>query len=125
MSGAALGAALLGALDDDALARLARRLRPHLEDHEHDDELLTAVEVAARLKLHSKTVARMAREGRIAAVKVGMGWRFHPDRLDIATGSRTPVAGGGCSPRRRGVGRAERPSVVAIRGEGAAERRSV
>jgi excisionase family DNA binding protein len=114
MSGADLGAALLGALDDDALARFAQRLRPHLDDHEHD-ELLTAADVATRLKLHSKTVVRMAREGRIAAVKIGTGWRFHPDQLDIAASPRALVAGDRRTAVRRAAG-AERPSVVAIRG---------
>jgi len=111
-----LGAALLDALDDDVLARFAERLRPHLDRHGHDD-LLTPTEAAARLKLHPKTVVRMAREGRLAAVKVGTGWRFHRDRLDIATRSRMPSAIGDCSAaRRRGV-RIERASVAAIRGE--------
>ena len=117
MSGHDLGTALLGVLDEDALAQFAERLRPHLEGHGHGDELLTPTEVAARLKLHPKTVVRMAREGRIAAVKVGTSWRFNPDRLDIATGARTPTARGGRSPVPGRVGRTERPSVVAIRGE--------
>lgn len=117
MSGHDLGTALLGVLDEDALAQFAERLRPHLEGHGHDDELLTPAEVAARLKLHRETVVRMAREGRIAAVKIGTGWRFHPDRLDIATGGRTPTASGRCSLAVGRAGRGERPSVVAIRGE--------
>lgn len=115
MSGHDLGAALLGVLDEDALAQFAERLRPHLEGHGHDDELLTPVEAAARLKLHPKTVVRMAREGRIAAVKIGTGWRFHPDRLDVTAGFRR-TANERCSLVPRRVGRAERPSVVAIRG---------
>jgi excisionase family DNA binding protein len=117
MSGHDLGTALLGVLDEDAVAQFAERLRPHLEGHGHDDELLTPTEVAARLKLHPKTVVRMAREGRIPAVKVGAGWRFHPDRLDIAAGARTPTARGRYSLALGRAGRGERPSVVAIRGE--------
>jgi excisionase family DNA binding protein len=119
MSGRDLGAALLGLLDEDALAQFAERLRPHLEGHGHghghDVELLTPAEAAARLKLHPKTVVRMAREGRIVAVKIGTGWRFHPDRLDVTAGFRG-TASGRCSLAPRRVGRAERPSVVAIRG---------
>lgn len=121
MSGHDLGAALLGVLDEDALAQFAERLRPHLEGHGHDDELLTPAEAAARLKLHPKTVVRMAREGRIAAVKIGTGWRFHPDLLEISARSRTSGTSAWCSTTRRAVG-AERPSVVAIRGDRATTR---
>jgi excisionase family DNA binding protein len=121
MSRPDLGAALLGALDDDALAQFAERLRPHLDGHSRE-ELLTPVEAAAQLKLHPKTVVRMAREGRLAAVKIGTGWRFHPDRLDIAARSRTPGTGAWCSTTRRAAG-GERPYVVAIRGDRSTTRR--
>jgi excisionase family DNA binding protein len=116
-----LGAALLGALDDDAMAQFAERLRPHLGGQGQDEELLTPAEAAARLKLHPKTVVRMAREGRIPAVKVGTGWRFHSDRLDIAARSLTPGTGAWCSTTRRAAG-TERPSVIAIRGDRSAMR---
>jgi excisionase family DNA binding protein len=117
MSAPNLGAALLGALDDDALATFAERIRPHLEGPEHDEELLTPVEVATRLRLHPKTVVRMAREGRLAAVKVGTGWRFHPDRLDVEARSHRSTEGGRCGGTPHRARQAERPSVVAIRGE--------
>jgi excisionase family DNA binding protein len=42
-----------------------------------------AREAASRLRLHPEIVSRMARTGRIFAVKVGREWRFHADALDF------------------------------------------
>ena len=39
-------------------------------------EFITTAEVAKLLKISSSTVQRMAREGRITALKVGKLWRF-------------------------------------------------
>lgn len=39
-------------------------------------DFITTAEVAKLLKISSSTVQRMAREGRIAALKVGKLWRF-------------------------------------------------
>jgi excisionase family DNA binding protein len=118
-----LGAALLTALDDETIARLAERLRPYLLDARREDaRLLTATQAAARLGLHPKTVARMARDGRLPAVKVGTGWRFHPDRLAFEPAERRQGARAGRS--RPGAHRAGVPaSVRAIRGENAASGR--
>lgn len=112
-----LGAALLAALDDHTIARLAERLRPHLTTNASSRELLTPAEAANRLRLHPKTVVRMARDGRLPAVKVGTGWRFHPDRLTIEprTPPHTPRAG---RSRPRACIGGVRASVQAIRGEG-------
>ncbi|MDQ3630200.1 MAG: helix-turn-helix domain-containing protein [Actinomycetota bacterium] len=118
MSEQGLAAALLDSLDNEALAALADRLRPHLTDAELDgNRLLDPREAAARLGLHERTVARMAREGRIpGAMKIGKGWRFPADRLATRPPLR-PVAGGDGRPAqaRRTPGRA---SVAAIRGLG-------
>lgn len=38
--------------------------------------LLTASEVAEHLRLHIETVYRLARQGKLPAVKVGEQWRF-------------------------------------------------
>lgn len=113
-----LGAALLAALDDQTIARLAERLRPHLAADGSTAELLTAAEAAKRLRLHPKTVVRMARDGRLPAVKVGTGWRFEPDRLAVA--QRTPpqtARAGRSRPCARPAG--VPASVHAIRGDGA------
>lgn len=113
-----LAAALLDALDDDALAQLAERLRPHLRPVENGPGLLTPEQAAHRLGLHPKTVARMAREGRLAgAVKVGKGWRFRPDGLVPAPPRRPePVSPTVSSVRRARPSAGERPSVLAIKG---------
>lgn len=112
MSRRDLVAGLLETLDDDALAFLAERLRPHLTEV---DELLDAREAAARLGLHERTVVRMAREGRIpGAEKIGRGWRFHPDRLTPGA----PVHVTDESRPRRPRPTAHRGVVSAIRGAG-------
>ena len=45
-------------------------------------ETLTPNEVAKGLKLHPFTVARLAREGKIPAFKVGGVWRFKKDEFE-------------------------------------------
>ena len=44
--------------------------------------VLNAVEAAEYLKMHTKTVCRLAREGKIPAKKVGGDWRFLRSVLD-------------------------------------------
>jgi excisionase family DNA binding protein len=110
-----LGAALLAALDEHTMAQLAQQLRPYLEDQSRTDALLTPAEAAQRLRLHPKTVVRMARDGRLPATKVGTGWRFHPNQLDIAVTSRPIAADPPCAMRRRPAS-GEPASVAAIRG---------
>lgn len=113
-----LAAALLDSLDNEALAALAERLRPHLAERDPGGgELLSPREAAGRLGLHERTVARMAREGRIpGAVKIGRSWRFHSERLSPRPPLRSVEAG----PRPRDLGRREAglTSVRAIRGAG-------
>lgn len=108
--------ALLDALDDAALNELAHRLRDRLEAD--TVRLLDAREAASRLRLHPETVSRMARTGRISAVKVGREWRFHADALDVRPADGRPTITSGAlvaavpGPRHE----VERPSVAAIRG---------
>ncbi len=115
MSPRDLGAALLASLDDEAIRALAERLRPHLEHQPDYQRLLTPAQVAERLRLHPKTVARMARDGRLPAVKVGTGWRFNPKQMEIAPPSRPVAVDSPCAVRRRPA-RVEPASVAAIRG---------
>lgn len=77
-----LGSALLAALDGDALRELAERLRPYLRE-EDPGRLLDARGASERLGLHPETLSRMARTGRVWAIKAGREWRFRPDRLGI------------------------------------------
>jgi excisionase family DNA binding protein len=114
MSARDLGAALLASLDEETIHALAERLRPYLEDRPDHDRLLTPAQAAERLRLHPKTVVRMARAGRLPAVKVGTGWRFRSDQLDIAPPAR-PAADPPMRSRRR-LPSGEPASVAAIRG---------
>lgn len=112
MSAPGLGAAIVASLDEEAVRALAKRLSPYL--HALDDRpLLTPAQAAERLRLHPKTVVRMARDGRLSAVKVGAGWRFRPDQLDIAP---PPAPAARSAVHRRRVLRGEAASVRAIRG---------
>lgn len=45
-------------------------------------KLLTPREAAAFLRLNPRTVTRLAREGKLAAIKVGRRWRFRPEALE-------------------------------------------
>lgn len=114
-SAPSLGAALLATLDEQTLRALAERLRPYLDDQPGHRPLLTPTQAAERLHLHPKTVVRMARDGRLPAVKIGTGWRFHPDQLDITPPIGPLVVDPPCAARRRPVS-VEHASVAAIRG---------
>jgi excisionase family DNA binding protein len=113
MSAPDLGAALLASLDDETIRALAERLRPYLDDGPDHRLLLTPAQAAERLRLHPKTVVRMARDGRLPAVKVGTGWRFHTDQLH--PGPRPTFARETTGPRPACT-KHEPASVAAIRG---------
>lgn len=44
--------------------------------------LLTAEEAANYLRLHVKSIYRLAREGKIPGRKIGGSWRFHQESLE-------------------------------------------
>jgi excisionase family DNA binding protein len=46
------------------------------------EALLTADEAAAHLRIHVKTVQKLAREQRIPTVRMGKYWRFRLSALD-------------------------------------------
>jgi excisionase family DNA binding protein len=46
------------------------------------ERLLDSDEAAALLKIHPKTLQRMARQGDVAAVHIGKLWRFRASALD-------------------------------------------
>jgi excisionase family DNA binding protein len=58
-----------------------------------DDEILTAEEAATLLKVSSKTVLKLARDGELPAQKVGRAWRFSRAELvsHVAAGDRSPM----------------------------------
>lgn len=117
MTGHDLGAAILASLEEETVRALADRLRPYLHDHHTHPALLTPAEAGERLRLHPKTVVRMARDGRLPATKIGTGWRFHPTQLDIARRTRSATAEGPCAPVGRRLVQGEPASVRAIRGD--------
>ena len=45
-------------------------------------ETFTPTEIAKILKLHPFTIARLAREGKLPAFKVGGVWRFRKDEFE-------------------------------------------
>jgi excisionase family DNA binding protein len=46
------------------------------------EPLLSAEEAAAHLRLHPKTLQKMARLGHVPGIRIGKYWRFHLSRLD-------------------------------------------
>jgi excisionase family DNA binding protein len=52
-------------------------------DPENTSLLFTAEEAAKYLRLHVKSIYRLARDGKIPGRKVGGSWRFHRDALDL------------------------------------------
>jgi len=109
----AIAALLVDELDDDGLRELAGRLRPYL--HDDPGRLLNARRAAARLGLHPETLVRMARDGRIWAVKAGREWRFRADRLETSPPAGRSISHASASRPRRAPVR-ERASIAAIRG---------
>ena len=49
---------------------------------EGTNAVMTSMEAAEYLKMHVKTVCRLAKEGKIPAKKVGSEWRFLKNVLD-------------------------------------------
>ena len=61
---------------------------PQLWGSSADDEslfepLLTAEEAAAHLRIHTKTLQRIARAGAVPCVRMGKYWRFRLSALDV------------------------------------------
>jgi len=50
--------------------------------NEESDVVMTSVDAAEYLKMHVKTVCRLAKERKIPAKKVGSEWRFLKSVLD-------------------------------------------
>ena len=46
------------------------------------ERLLDAGEAAAHLRIHVKTLQKLAREGRVPSVRMGKYWRFRLSALD-------------------------------------------
>ena len=66
------------------------------------ENLLTTREVAVRLKVSASTVRRMAREGRLPALRVGKLWRFPLQELVVKLRQRNLASGQNKRKRRSG-----------------------
>jgi excisionase family DNA binding protein len=51
------------------------------------EPLLDAEEAAAHLRVHPKTLMRMARNGVVPAIRIGKYWRFRASTLDAWIGT--------------------------------------
>jgi excisionase family DNA binding protein len=49
---------------------------------EEFEPLLDSAEAAALLKIHPKTLQKLARNGEVAAIQIGKLWRFRASALD-------------------------------------------
>jgi len=54
----------------------------YIGGEDHFGQVMTSQEAAEYLKMHVKTVCRLAKEGKIPAKKVGSEWRFLRTVLD-------------------------------------------
>jgi excisionase family DNA binding protein len=68
-------------VDDDQTSKLARssaRLTSGdmAANRIEDDEILTVSQVSKLLKLHQRTIYRLAQNGMIPALRLGKSWRF-------------------------------------------------
>jgi excisionase family DNA binding protein len=107
--------ASLADADDASIRELASHLRPFLIDD--PGRLVDLGEKAEQLDVHPDTLRRMARDGRIWAIKVGREWRFRADRSEVHPAPRDPFpATNGTKPTRRSP-RTLPASVAAIRGD--------
>lgn len=50
---------------------------------EHRPTIMTVQEVARYLRVHAITVYRMIQRGQLPAIRVGRGWRFKKDEIDL------------------------------------------
>lgn len=62
----------------------SERKQPSPADHpsKHFEPLLDSEEAAALLKIHPKTLQKLARNGEIDAIQIGKLWRFRASALN-------------------------------------------
>ena len=72
------------------MATLAKpELRQTGESPGHFERLLDSTEAAALLRIHPKTLQRMARGGQIAGIQIGKLWRFRASVLNSCLTRKT------------------------------------
>jgi excisionase family DNA binding protein len=57
-------------------------LRPPAASEEEFEPLLDSEEAAALLKIHPKTLQKLARRGEVVAIQIGKLWRFRASALN-------------------------------------------
>jgi excisionase family DNA binding protein len=78
-------ASVFTCLDSDGVCNCAqpqRQKKPRCENPMIFEPLLTAEEAAEHLRIHVKTIQKLAREGSIPCVRMGKYWRFRLSALD-------------------------------------------
>jgi excisionase family DNA binding protein len=66
---------------------------PNLKKSSEATEILTLEEVAAYLKVTTRTIYRMLDENQIPAFKIRGTWRFRKDEIEAMTRGETPPKG--------------------------------
>jgi excisionase family DNA binding protein len=56
--------------------------RPSIVPNDDFEPLLDSEEAAALLKIHPKTLQKMARRGEVVAIQIGRLWRFRASALN-------------------------------------------
>jgi len=57
-------------------------IQKHIDASAHFEPLLDSAEAASLLRIHPKTLQRMARNGEIAGAQIGRLWRFRASVLN-------------------------------------------
>jgi excisionase family DNA binding protein len=60
----------------------ANQQSPRFAPEEKFEPLLDSEEAAALLKIHPKTLQKLARRGEVVGIKIGKLWRFRASALD-------------------------------------------
>jgi len=63
-------------------SHIARQDVPSVETDERFEPLLDTEEAAALLRIHPKTLQRLARAGEITGIQIGRLWRFRVSALN-------------------------------------------
>ena len=58
--------------------------KTNIPAHPHHPVRLNSREMAARLRVHAKTVQRLAQQGLIPSIQVGQQLRFDPEAVEAA-----------------------------------------
>jgi excisionase family DNA binding protein len=68
----------------DSMKQTIFNTDPYSQEHDPNDfeALLDSAQAASFLKIHPKTLQRLARKGEVPAIQIGKLWRFRKSALD-------------------------------------------